>query len=135
MVSSIAAVNLKIPLQTIKLLVKCGLFFKISEINPQWFLFIKFNDDKPYTVEDNGNREVKYADKKDIIDGIVQKYHPDWLQKQDTNDSESGGTKSQKENYVREHSPANKKKNGGQINSTPPSRRIEGIKPSPNEVN
>ena len=94
--------------------VKLKLFYKWG---------IKFNEDKPYTVADNGNREVKYADKKDIIDGIVQKYHPDWLQKQDTNDRESGGTKSQKENYVREHSPTNKKKNGGQINSTPPNRR------------
>ena len=106
--------------------VKLKLFYKWG---------IKFNEDKPYTVADNGNREVKYADKKDIIDGIVQKYHSDWLQKQDTNDSESGGTKSQKENYVREHSPASKKKNGGQINSTPPRRRTEEIKPRPNEVN
>lgn len=106
--------------------VKLKLFYKWG---------IKFNDDKPYTVADNGNREVKYADKKDIIDGIVQKYHPDWLQKQDTNDRESGGAESQKENYVREHISTSKKKNSGQINSTPPSRRTEEIKPSQNEVN
>ena len=40
---------------------------------------IKFNEDEPYTVTDNGNREVEYAEKSEIINGIVQKYHPDWL--------------------------------------------------------
>lgn len=96
--------------------VKLKLFYKWG---------IKFNEDEPYTVADNGNREVKYADKKEIIDGIVKKYHPDWLQKQDTNDSESSGTESQEENYVREQSPASKKKSGTRINSVPPNKRRE----------
>ncbi len=95
---------------------------------------IKFNEDEPYTVADNGNREVKYADKKEIIDGIVQKYHPDWLQKQDTNDSESGSTESQEENYVREQSPASQKKSGTRINSRPPSRRNQERKQNSSEV-
>lgn len=94
--------------------VKLKLFYKWG---------IKFNEDEPYTVADNGNREVKYADKKEIIDGIVQKYHPNWLQRQDTNDSESGGTESQEENYVNEQSPASKKKSGTRINSAPPNKR------------
>ncbi len=106
--------------------VKLKLFYKWG---------IKFNEDEPYTVADNGNREVKYADKKEIIDGIVQKYHLDWLQKQDTNDSESGGTESQEENYVREQSSASKKKSGTRINSRPPSRRTQESKGSPSEVN
>lgn len=104
--------------------VKLKLFYKWG---------IKFNEDKPYTVADNGNREVKYADKKEIIDGIVQKYHSDWLQKQDTNDGGSGGTESQ-ENYVREQSPEGKKKSGTRINSKPPSRRNKENKPSKSEV-
>lgn len=31
----------------------------------------------PYTVADNGSRAVQYAEKKEIMDGIIQKYHPD----------------------------------------------------------
>lgn len=106
--------------------VKLKLFYKWG---------IKFNEDEPYIVPDNGNREVKYADKKEIIDGIVKKYHPDWLQKQDTNDGESDGMESQEENYVREQSPVSKKKSGTRINSRPPSRRKQENKPSQNEVN
>lgn len=105
--------------------VKLKLFYKWG---------IKFNEDEPYSVADNGNREVKYADKKEIIDGIVKKYHPDWLQKQETNDGGSGGTESQEENYVREQYPEGKKKSGTRINSKPPSRRIKQNKPSQSEV-
>ena len=94
--------------------VKLKLFYKWG---------IKFNEDEPYTVPDNGNREVKYAEKKEIIDGIVQKYHPDWLQKQDADDGESDNAENQEENYTHERYPVSKKKNGTRINSTPPSRR------------
>lgn len=104
--------------------VKLKLFYKWG---------IKFNEYEPYSVADNGDREVKYADKKEIIDGIVQKYHPNWLKKQDTNGGGSGGTESQ-ENYVREQSPEGKKKSGTRINSKPPSRRSNQNKPSQNEV-
>ena len=96
------------------MLVKLKLFYKWG---------IKFNEDEPYTVPDNGNREVKYAEKKEIIDGIVQKYHPDWLQKQDADDGESDNAENQEENYTHERYPVSKKKNGTRINSTPPSRR------------
>ena len=39
---------------------------------------IEFDDEHPYTVPDQGNREVKYADKKEIQDGILEKYPPEW---------------------------------------------------------
>lgn len=94
--------------------VKLKLFYKWG---------IQFNEKEPYTIPDNGNREVKYADKREIIDGIIKKYHPDWLQKQDANSGEPDGTESQEENYVREQSPESKKKSGARINSTPPSKR------------
>lgn len=94
--------------------VKLKLFYKWG---------IEFNEDEPYTVADNGNREVKYADKKEIIDGIVKKYHPDWLQKQDADNDESNNAENQEENYTHERYPVSKKKNGTRINSTPPSRR------------
>ena len=33
--------------------------------------------EEPYTVEEKGNRKVHYADKEEIIDGIMVKYHAD----------------------------------------------------------
>ena len=33
--------------------------------------------EEPYTVEEKGNRKVHYADKEEIIDGIMLKYHAD----------------------------------------------------------
>ena len=39
---------------------------------------IDFDEDNHYTVPDQGNREVKYADKKEIQDGILGKYPPEW---------------------------------------------------------
>ena len=106
--------------------VKLKLFYKWG---------IKFNEDEAYTVADKGNRDVQYADKKEIIDGIVKKYHPNWLQKQDTNDGEPGGTESQEENYANEQSPASQKKSGTRINSAPPNRRTQESKGSPSKVN
>ena len=38
---------------------------------------IEFDDEHPYTVPENGNRRVQYAEKKEIQDGIMEKYHPE----------------------------------------------------------
>lgn len=35
--------------------------------------------DEEYSVEEKGNRGVAYAEKQEIMDGIIQKYHPDWM--------------------------------------------------------
>lgn len=51
--------------------VKLKLFFKWG---------IQFDEDNPYIIEDNGGRKVEYAEKKEIIDGIIKKYHPEWLE-------------------------------------------------------
>lgn len=48
--------------------VRLKLFFKWG---------IKFHEE--YAVEENGNRKVAYAEKQEIMDGIIQKYHPDWM--------------------------------------------------------
>lgn len=43
-------------------------------------LFFKWGitfDKEPYIVEDRGNRKVAYADKAEIIEAILKKYHPD----------------------------------------------------------
>ena len=36
--------------------------------------------DEEYSVPENGNRKVDYAEKNELLQAIVQKYHPDWLQ-------------------------------------------------------
>lgn len=38
---------------------------------------IQFEEE--YAVEEKGNRKVAYAEKQEILDGIVKKYHPEWL--------------------------------------------------------
>lgn len=54
---------------------------------------IQFDEKNPYTVQEHGNRKVEYAEKKDIQDGIMMKYHPkDYAQMQEAKKAaESGG--------------------------------------------
>ena len=42
---------------------------------------IKF--EKEYVVEENVNRKEAYAEKIDLIDRIIEKYHPEWLMEED----------------------------------------------------
>ena len=81
--------------------VKLKLFFKWG---------IHFDEDHPYTVADQGNREVKYASKKDITDGIIKKYHPELLEPATpSNDESSSGGQNQQ--MTEHHQPASIKKN------------------------
>ena len=112
--------------------VKLKLFFKWG---------IEFNKDKPYTVEDNGGREVVYAEKKEIMDGIVQKYHPDWLIKEEpSTDSESAGGQAQIESPSNEpqqtppNKPKNKNKGGTQGTVVRTSRQKHSPPPKAQEV-
>ena len=52
---------------------------------------IKFDKGNPYTVPENGNRTVRYAEKKEILDGIMKKYHPEMLTEAGTDRSDGGG--------------------------------------------
>ena len=64
--------------------VKLKLFFKWG---------IEFEE--PYEMEEQGNREVKYANKNELIDEIIRRYHPEWMdpaeENEDNNNSSSGG--------------------------------------------
>ena len=99
--------------------VKLKLFFKWG---------IHFDEEHPYTVSDQGNREVKYASKKDITDGIIKKYHPELLEPAAPPDDESfsGG---QNQQMTEHHQPASikkndeKDKNGGTALQTVPKNR------------
>ena len=42
---------------------------------------IRFEEE--YAVEEKGYRKVAYAEKQEILDGIVKKYHPEWLMEND----------------------------------------------------
>lgn len=67
--------------------VKLKLYFKWG---------IKFEE--PFIVEEKSNRVVKYAYKEEIIDGIIQKYHPEWFADfKDENNDDNGGGQSQTE--------------------------------------
>ncbi len=101
--------------------VKLKLFFKWG---------IEFDEDNPYTVDDHGGREVKYAEKKEIQDGIIKKYHPDWIVKDkpaaDGGNDISGQDQAESESHEPQQTPPKKpgdKKGGSGMNPVPPSRR------------
>lgn len=64
--------------------VKLKLFFKWG---------IEFDENKPYSVTENGNRKMEYAEKKEFMDDIIQKYLPEWLIEEEppADDPNSGG--------------------------------------------
>lgn len=107
--------------------VKLKLFFKWG---------IHFDEEHPYTVSDQGNREVKYASKKDITDGIIKKYHPELLEPAapPNDESSSGG---QNQQMTEHHHPASikkndeKDKNGGTALQTVPKNRRTPLPQTP----
>jgi type IV secretion system protein VirD4 len=114
--------------------VKLKLFFKWG---------IEFDEDNPYAVPDYGGREVQYAEKKEIMDGIIKKYHPDWIVKDkpatDGGNGISGQDLAESESHEPQHTQPKKpgdKKGGGGMNPVPPNRRTT-LKPAqevkPNE--
>ena len=40
---------------------------------------INFDEAHPYEVKENGSRKVEYADKTEMMYGIIERYHMDWL--------------------------------------------------------
>ena len=80
--------------------VKLKLFYKWG---------IKFNENEPYTVADNGNREVEYANKGEIIDGIVEKYHADWVTQVEPPESDDS---SDSQNHTQQRKLTKKKDKG-----------------------
>lgn len=109
--------------------VKLKLFFKWG---------IEFDENNPYTVEDQGNRKVEYASKKEIMDGIVMKYRPDLLEPPEppVNSKPNGG---QDEQMAEKHEPLSakaqdkdKNKGGAALQTAPRNRRMQRP-PAPNE--
>ena len=101
--------------------VKLKLFFKWG---------ISFDEKHPYEIPDQGNRKVEYAEKKDILDGIVKKYRPDLLEPPTPADDDGGilGNQEQQMTEKNEPNPAkpqnrDRRRNGGAAVQTAPRNR------------
>lgn len=69
---------------------------------------ITFDEEHPYTIAENGNREVKYASKDEIIDGIKNKY-PKALPENIPLDNDEGGEYSSPIPVITNHNEPNQK--------------------------
>lgn len=116
--------------------VKLKLFFKWG---------IEFDEKHPYTVPDQGNRKVEYAEKSDIMDAIVQKYRPDLLDPpappegsanggqsedmSDKNDPRDGSKKKQNQapNKANQEKKDKNKSGGTNVRSGPRERRNQPL--------
>ncbi len=100
--------------------VKLKLFFKWG---------IQFDENNPYVVPDHGGRKVEYAEKMEIVDGIIAKYHPELLAEQPVDGEAAPGGQSQQVDErtpPRTRKPPTKEKRSGGgtgLQSTPKSRR------------
>ncbi len=100
--------------------VKLKLFFKWG---------IVFDENNPYEIPDQGNRKVKYAAKKDIMDGIVKKYRPDLLEPPSPQE-ENGASGGQEQQMTEKNEPSSarqqdkeKRRSGGAALQTAPRNR------------
>lgn len=62
------------------------------------------SEGNPYTVAENGNRKVQYANKAELMDGIVKKYHPEALLESDAA-GEGGEMAEPKQTDAKNHQP------------------------------
>ena len=80
--------------------VRLKLFFKWG---------IEFDKDHPYTVAEHGNRIVKYADKNEIVDGIIRKYGMSMIPDPEPKKHDTADSRGQSESMVMDESPKKKK--------------------------
>lgn len=65
---------------------------------------IEFDEEHPYKVPENGNRKVQYAEKSEIQQGIMEKYHPESLfDVPAPSDKVNGGSPVQEQKPIKEH--------------------------------
>lgn len=86
---------------------------------------IEFDDEHPYAVPDQGNREVKYADKKELQDGILEKYPPEWKEETPAPSDADGGGQAQQDspkNEPQRTPPKDKNRGGNPIRTSPPKK-------------
>ena len=102
---------------------------------------IEFDENNPYIVPENGNRVGEYADKQEIQNGIMQKYHPESIfdepvVSEKTNKSSPPQTQSPKEIFE-SVTPLNdkerKRKRGGSSEVPTQSKLLQKVQASTNE--
>lgn len=111
--------------------VRLKLFFKWG---------IKF--EKEYVVEENANRKVAYAEKRELIDGIIEKYHPEWLVEEDVppnampvgSQTQVASEKNQTVSKSRLDRTKSKKSGGSALRTSPRSFRGEHHVPEEREI-
>lgn len=72
-----------------------------------------------------GNREVKYADKKEIQNGILEKYPPEWKEETPVPSGADGGGQAQQDspkNEPQRTHPKSEKRGGNPIRISPPKK-------------
>ena len=72
-----------------------------------------------------GNREVKYVDKKEIQNGILEKYPPEWKEETPAPSSSDGGGQAQQDSPKNEQQrtqPKGEKRGGKPIRTSPPKK-------------
>ena len=91
---------------------------------------ISFNEEDPYTVADKGDRKVVYAEKQEIIEGIMKKYRAkEYEEMKEAEAAAAAGVQDQEKsqsNEPQQTPPQNsndKKKGGNDLKTEPPSRR------------
>ena len=91
---------------------------------------IQFDKDNPYTVTDNGGREVEYAEKQEIIEGIMKKYRKkeyEEMKEAEAAAATGGQDQAESQSHEPQRTPPKKPKdgkNGGKgMIPVPPSRR------------
>lgn len=101
---------------------------------------IEFDEKHPYSVAEHGNRKVEYAEKKEIQDGIMKKYHPqEYAELQEADKAAASGGQDQAEAQCHEpqktppqgNSSKDKSKSGGGLK---PERRNRSIREAVSEV-
>lgn len=99
---------------------------------------ITFDEDKPYTVPERGNRVVQYAERKELLNAIICKYRPDLLKESagegTANNNKAEGTKpagNGNQSHGREiHQPNEEKEKGARqtgskvVRTTAPANRV-----------
>ncbi len=71
--------------------------------------------DEQYAVPENGNRKVAYAEKNELLQAIILKYHPDWLKEDDTppEDAPASGPEQGAPSQKKHKRPPQKKRSDG----------------------
>lgn len=73
---------------------------------------IEFDTEHPYTVNENGNRKIRYANKEELLDGIIEKYQKQELESS-PKEGRPGGMAEPEHSQTQSHQPSSSNPNKG----------------------